>query len=216
MQGSMYWRCFRAGELLLHKAENMILNSQALKPTTYLHHQYRIPTRRLSTNKRNPWDSSRTSSTGFKQIKAFISDFPAKTPPDGKPNGYAMFSTSDGGSKKPVETQAAAEGDQISDARIISTLAKYLWMKDNFEFRFRVIAALTLLVGAKVVNVQVPFLFKLAVDWLTTATGNASALTEFTTANSTLLALFVSPAAVLIGYGIARSGASAFNGTSHL
>lgn len=73
------------------------------------------------------------------------------------PNGYAMLSTSssdDGGPKKPIvkkeETEAAAEPDQISNARIISTLAKYLWMKDNFEFRFRVIAALSLLVGAKV------------------------------------------------------------------
>lgn len=225
----MYSRCFRAGELF-HKAETMILNyipcrplhSQALKSTSYLRHgfdidQYCIPTRHLSTNKRNPWDSSRTTSTGFSQIKAFISDFRVKNP-DGMPNGYAMFSTSisdDGGPKKPVvkkeETDAAAKGDQVSDARIISTLAKYLWMKDNFEFRFRVFAALSLLVGAKVVNVQVPFLFKLAVDWLTTATGNASALAEFTTANSTALALFVSPAAVLIGYGIARSGASAFN-----
>lgn len=62
------------------------------------------------------------------------------------------------------------------------------------------------------VNVQVPFLFKLAVDWLATATGNAGALAEFTAANSTFLALFASPAAILIGYGIARSGASAFNG----
>lgn len=63
-------------------------------------------------------------------------------------------------------------------------------------------------------NVQVPFLFKLAVDWLTTATGNATALSSFTSANSTALALFVSPAAVLVGYGIARAGAAAFNGTS--
>ncbi|KAM3325892.1 ABC transporter B family member 25 [Capsicum chacoense] len=230
MQGSIYSRCFRAGELLFHKAEIMILNyipcrplhSQALKPANdhaFDIHQYRIPTRHYSsTNKRNPWDSSRTTSTGFTQIKAFVSDFPAKNPKDGMPNGHAMFSTSssdDGSAKKPVvkkeETEAAAKSDQISYARIISTLAKYLWMKDNFEFRFRVIAALSLLVGAKVVNVQVPFLFKLAVDWLTTATGNASALAEFTTANSTALAFFASPAAVLIGYGIARSGASAFN-----
>lgn len=230
MQGSIYSRCFRAGELLFHKAEIMILNyipcrplhSQALKPANdhaFDIHQYRIPTRHYSsTNKRNPWDSSRTTSTGFTQIKAFVSDFPAKNPKDGMPNGHAMFSTSssdDGSAKKPVvkkeETEAAAKSDHISDARIISTLAKYLWMKDNFEFRFRVIAALSLLVGAKVVNVQVPFLFKLAVDWLTTATGNASALAEFTTANSTALAFFASPAAVLIGYGIARSGASAFN-----
>lgn len=62
---------------------------------------------------------------------------------------------------------------------------------------------------------QVPFLFKLAVDWLTTATGNAGALASFTTANSTMLAFFATPAAVLIGYGIARSGASAFNGTTY-
>ncbi|XP_022859196.1 ABC transporter B family member 25, mitochondrial isoform X5 [Olea europaea var. sylvestris] len=104
-----------------------------------------------------------------------------------------------------------ASRDQLPDTKIIAILAKYIWTKDNLEFRLRVIAALGLLVGAKVLNVQVPFLFKLAVDWLTTATGNANALAEFTAANSTVLALFVSPAAVLIGYGIARSGASAFN-----
>ena len=61
-----------------------------------------------------------------------------------------------------------------------------------------------------------PFIFKLAVDWLTTATGNATALASFTTANSTALALFVSPGAVLVGFGIARSGASAFNGIGYI
>lgn len=67
----------------------------------------------------------------------------------------------------------------------------------------------------QVLNVQVPFLFKLAVDWLTTATGNASALASFATANSTSLLLFATPASVLIGYGIARTLASAFNGTTN-
>jgi ATP-binding cassette, subfamily B (MDR/TAP), member 7 len=57
-------------------------------------------------------------------------------------------------------------------------------------------------------NVQVPFLFKLGVDWLNTATGNASVVAS----NPTMMALFATPMAVLIGYGIARSGASAFNG----
>lgn len=66
----------------------------------------------------------------------------------------------------------------------------------------------------QVLNVQVPFLFKLAVDWLTSATGNSGALASFTVANSTVLALFATPVAVLIGYGIARIGASAFNGMS--
>ncbi|KEH28215.1 ABC transporter B family member 25, mitochondrial isoform X2 [Medicago truncatula] len=61
--------------------------------------------------------------------------------------------------------------------------------------------------GPQVLNVQVPFLFKLGVDWLNTATGNASVVAS----NPTMMALFATPMAVLIGYGIARSGASAFN-----
>lgn len=66
----------------------------------------------------------------------------------------------------------------------------------------------------QVLNVQVPFLFKLAIDWLTIASGNPSSIAEFAANNSTALAIFVSPAAVLVGYGIARTGVSAFNGTS--
>ncbi|XP_050371734.1 ABC transporter B family member 25, mitochondrial [Argentina anserina] len=106
-----------------------------------------------------------------------------------------------------------APGEQVGDVQIFRTLASYLWMRDNYEFRLRVLMALGFLVGAKVLNVQVPFLFKLAVDWLTTAsaTGNAGAFAAFSAANPTQLAIFATPASVLIGYGIARSGASAFN-----
>ncbi|KAG7946624.1 hypothetical protein I3843_14G049900 [Carya illinoinensis] len=110
-----------------------------------------------------------------------------------------------------LEKPKAPPENQVADVKILRTLASYLWMKDNPEFRLRVLTALAFLVGAKVLNVQVPFLFKLAVDWLTTAAGNATALASFTTANSKALALFATPASVLIGYGIARSCASAFN-----
>lgn len=72
-----------------------------------------------------------------------------------------------------------------------------------------------ILVYFQVLNVQVPFLFKHAVDWLTTATGNAGALASFTSANPTLFLVFATPASVLIGYGIARTLASAFNGTTN-
>lgn len=101
--------------------------------------------------------------------------------------------------------------EQIADMRILRTLAKYLWLEDTYEFRFRVVLALGLLVTAKVLNVQVPFLFKLAIDWLAVATGTGSDLATFTTSNATLVALFMSPVAVLVGYGIARAGASACN-----
>ncbi|XP_022859193.1 ABC transporter B family member 25, mitochondrial isoform X2 [Olea europaea var. sylvestris] len=172
-------------------------------------------TRNLSTV-RTLWSSGRRKPS-ILRINAFLSDFPSKTAPNtgSASNGYAFFSTEAKPAPKEALTRSLkktdASRDQLPDTKIIAILAKYIWTKDNLEFRLRVIAALGLLVGAKVLNVQVPFLFKLAVDWLTTATGNANALAEFTAANSTVLALFVSPAAVLIGYGIARSGASAFN-----
>ncbi|KAF3788074.1 ABC transporter B family member 25 [Nymphaea thermarum] len=99
--------------------------------------------------------------------------------------------------------------DQVADIQILKTLAKYLWLKDNVEFQMRVLLAVSLLVGAKVLNVQVPFLFKLAVDWLSATAGSSASISALAASNPVFLALFVSPAAVLAGYGIARTGASA-------
>lgn len=177
--------------------------------------------RTLST-KPKLWSSVRTAPSALK-LNAFLSDFPSRSPQNpginadqsSPPSGYALFTTEAAPAPKQEKKSPLAKtedaGANVAQTRIIATLAKYLWMKDNSEFRLRVLAALGLLIGAKVINVQVPFLFKLAVDWLSTASGNAGALAEFTAANSTALALFASPAAVLIGYGIARLGASAFN-----
>ncbi|KVI03744.1 AAA+ ATPase domain-containing protein [Cynara cardunculus var. scolymus] len=196
-----------------------------------------IFTRQFNVRRRDPWDVPRKSTLFLKQLTAFVSDFsPTPLQNSGSmPNGYASLATSNSDDSKGTNQDKKGEGkdlimkgEQINNAKILSTLAKYLWMKDNMEFRLRVLTAMGFLVGAKVskgillthvgyifaqevLNVQVPFLFKLAVDWLTTATGNPSSLSEFAAANSTALAVFVSPAAVLIGYGIARTGASAFN-----
>ncbi|XVF68409.1 hypothetical protein PTKIN_Ptkin11bG0000600 [Pterospermum kingtungense] len=150
-------------------------------------------------------------------VNAFLSDssFSSATPTPCQQlgsmlNGRLLFSSSassnddDKSQNKASSASSVAEKGQVADMKILRTLAGYLWMKDNLEFRLRVMTALGFLVGAKLLNVQVPFLFKLAVDWLTTP--NATQL-----ANSTLVALFATPTAVLIGYGIARSGASAFN-----
>lgn len=76
--------------------------------------------------------------------------------------GHALFSTStsemaarmpvDGAGNKIQYDVAKKESadNQITDTKILRTLAKYLWLKDNLEFRFRVVLALGLLVGAKV------------------------------------------------------------------
>ncbi|KAD5803258.1 hypothetical protein E3N88_14618 [Mikania micrantha] len=121
-----------------------------------------------------------------------------------------VFSSFLASRSKGEETNFVTKGEQITNAKILGTLAKYFWMKDNMEFRFRVLTAMGFLVGAKVINVKVAFLFKLAVDWLTT-TRNPNSFYEFAAANLTALAIFISPTVVLYGYGIASTGASAFN-----
>ncbi|KAM0064410.1 putative ABC-type Cd(2+) transporter [Helianthus debilis subsp. tardiflorus] len=226
MQSIISARCGNAVKILLHKM--MPISSYS---STYYYRQFLRPsfsddlrsclfTRQFSLHRRNPWEVSRKSTCFLEQLNAFVSDAPVRKS-GCMPNGYASLTTSsdnDAKGKKlnkkweeSQKTNLVTKGERINNAKILSTLAKYLWMKDNMEFRLRVLTAMGFLVGAKVLNVQVPFLFKLAVDWLTTVTGNPSSLSEFTAANSVVLAVFVSPAAVLIGYGIARTGASAFN-----
>lgn len=51
-----------------------------------------------------------------------------------------------------------------ADWAIMKEMSAYLWPKDNMGTRFRVGISLGLLVGAKLLNVQVPFYFKSIVD----------------------------------------------------
>ncbi|KAE8441256.1 Iron-sulfur clusters transporter atm1, mitochondrial [Mollisiaceae sp. DMI_Dod_QoI] len=84
------------------------------------------------------------------------------------------------------------------DWAILKEMSKYLWPKDNLGTRFRVGVAVVLLVGAKVLNVQVPFYFKSIVDAMNidfVAIGG----TATTVAGSMILA-----------YGLTRIGATVF------
>ncbi|KAK9279084.1 hypothetical protein L1049_012759 [Liquidambar formosana] len=234
MLGAASSRCLRAGELFLRKGklmgsnricQNAIFlrcfhpnsNTSATSRGCWLRSSS-FGNRVLPTEFANPWHVPRTGSF-FKRLNGFLADSPPSSSggsmPYSKPrsmlNGHALFSTSTTDVTQQNQTAKKPSEQNVADTKILRTLAKYIWLKDNLEFRLRVVTALAFLIGAKVLNVQVPFLFKLAVDWLTTATGNASALASFTTANSTILAFFFTPAAVLVGYGIARAGASAFN-----
>ena len=56
-----------------------------------------------------------------------------------------------GGTDK-AEASAAAD---LSDRHILRQLLVHLWPKDNPEFRTRVVGALGLLVGSKLLNIQV-------------------------------------------------------------
>ncbi|EDQ89783.1 uncharacterized protein MONBRDRAFT_20835 [Monosiga brevicollis MX1] len=83
-------------------------------------------------------------------------------------------------------------------------LLKLIWPAGRTDLKLRVLAALGLLVGSKVLNVQVPFFFKYAVDILNDPVATMASLPVG-------FALLTSAGAMLIGYGIARTGASMFN-----
>ncbi len=80
-----------------------------------------------------------------------------------------------------------------SDWSTLARLFPYLW-----QYKWRVIAALTFMIGAKVANVGVPLLLKQLVD---TMNPNLVSGTQ---------ALLVVPVALLIGYGLLRLSTSLF------
>jgi ATP-binding cassette, subfamily B (MDR/TAP), member 7 len=93
-----------------------------------------------------------------------------------------------------------------ADIRILKNLSKHLWPSMSLEdkdkeknIKVRVISSLFLLTSAKLVNIQVPFLFKHIIDEY-----NLMDSTALTTADP----LVAAPVMLVIGYGIARSTAS--------
>ena len=90
-------------------------------------------------------------------------------------------------------------GNVPATARIIQNLAHYLWPENQPWLRARVVTALSLLVLAKVVNIQVPIFFKYVVDALQAATVTPGAA-ELAAAGAATL-----PVGVVLFYGLARS-----------
>jgi len=90
------------------------------------------------------------------------------------------------------ENQAAAPAVPVSDWETLKRLFPYLW-----EYKWRVMAALTFMVGAKLSNVGVPVLLKNLIDSMTPQPTGAQVL-------------LVVPVALLLGYGMLRLSVSAF------
>jgi ATP-binding cassette subfamily B protein len=90
------------------------------------------------------------------------------------------------------EIQAAAPAAPVSDWQTLKRLFPYLW-----EYKWRVMAALSFMVGAKLSNVGVPVLLKTLIDSMTPQPTGAQVL-------------LVVPVALLLGYGMLRLSVSAF------
>ncbi|KOS17727.1 Iron-sulfur clusters transporter ATM1 [Escovopsis weberi] len=93
----------------------------------------------------------------------------------------------------------SATEQRKTDWAIIKEMSRYLWPKDSLGTRFRVGLAVALLVGSKVLNVQVPFYFKSIVDSMNI---DVAALggTATTVAG-----------AMIVAYGATRIGATVFS-----
>lgn len=125
-----------------------------------------------------------------------------KSAPSSTENG-AVQQSKISTSPKPAADPLAAidkttQEQRKADWAIIKEMSQYLWPKDSFGTKLRVGLAVGLLVGAKVLNVQVPFYFKSIVDAMNidvTSTGG----TAMTVAGTMIFA-----------YGATRIGATVF------
>lgn len=93
---------------------------------------------------------------------------------------------------------------EMSSFEIVSKLFRFVWPKDNYKIKIRVLIALALLLGSKVLNVTVPFFFKEIVDFL----NKNAKVNDF--GDSTQDKLLIVLVAMIIGYGAARASASLF------
>ncbi|CAK7213254.1 Iron-sulfur clusters transporter atm1, mitochondrial [Sporothrix bragantina] len=108
---------------------------------------------------------------------------------------------------KPVdplaEVDKSASEQRKADWAIMKEMSRYLWPsgKGSMDTKMRVTLAVALLIGAKVLNVQVPFYFKSIVD---TMNIDASAL-GVTGASAATIA-----GSMILAYGATRIGATLF------
>ncbi|CAH2106923.1 unnamed protein product [Euphydryas editha] len=107
------------------------------------------------------------------------------------------------------EDISLGDAKPVTGMDMLRGMMAYVWPKDNEMIRNRVVMSLSLLFGAKVMNVTVPFLFKYAVDEVNHLTTTPAG--ELLGMATVPQALGTSAFSLLVGYGIARATAAGFN-----
>ena len=116
-------------------------------------------------------------------------------------------------SKGPLEKPDSKENQ--GDAKVLRSLSEHLWpskvaRSDATEIKLRVAASVSLLLGSKLINIQVPFIFKHLIDTLDGQTGGAGidAIRQWGEMNQmSPEVLYGAPVVMALGYGVARSTA---------
>lgn len=104
------------------------------------------------------------------------------------------------GSSSVVGKIAGLESAPIGAKKMLKFMMSYIWPSDKPQVKKTVVVSLSLLVGAKLLNVQVPFILKHAVDQISAMSTTSPELAAFTTVYF-----------LILGYGAARVGASLCN-----
>lgn len=102
-----------------------------------------------------------------------------------------------------INSQASKKPESISEIKILKTLFKYIWPKDNRAVKIRVIVSFSLLLLAKVLNIEVPFFFKKIIDDMN---GDSEENADFVKDNAFPIAVAIT----ILSYGLARFGAVLF------
>ncbi|KAK4497826.1 hypothetical protein PRZ48_010480 [Zasmidium cellare] len=97
-----------------------------------------------------------------------------------------------------AEQMVSNKEQRKADWAIIKDMSHYLWPKNDFNTKFRVGLSVGLLIGAKVLNVQVPFYFKSIVD---------SMNIDFAVVGGTAASV---AGAAIFAYGATRIGSTVF------
>jgi ATP-binding cassette, subfamily B, heavy metal transporter len=99
--------------------------------------------------------------------------------------------------RMPPSAMAGPQGRLIDGLKALKGLFPYLWPRDSLELRVRVVVAVGLLAGGKLVNITVPFFYKGAVDALAGKGGAAGVAAV--------------PVMLIVAYGAARLFSGSFN-----
>lgn len=157
------------------------------------------PTLRVLTTTSSLRNTSKPPSSSIPPASPSSKTKSAPSPTD---NGAVQQSKTSTTPKPAADPLAAidktTQEQRKADWAIIKEMSQYLWPKDSFGTKLRVGLAVGLLIGAKVLNVQVPFYFKSIVDAMNidvTSTGG----TAMTVAGTMIFA-----------YGATRIGATVF------
>jgi len=127
-------------------------------------------------------------------IRAFLSFTPSSTSsPSASPSPASPVPPKKG----------AKEDERARNVRILKTLGQHLWPStalhhDAASLKARVVLSMGLLISSKLITIQVPFLFKNIVDQLNMAP------------DAFLTGAAAVPLSLLVGYGLARTTATAF------